>query len=102
MGWSLVSAVVVTAIALIYMSFIPLKEDEIVHLEGQPKRFDFKGTIAVINTIPGMFALIFFTTINNFIGGAFMALMDPYGLSLMSVQKWGVMLGVLSFGFVIG
>ncbi len=35
--------------------------------------------------MPGLLALIVFSCFNNFLGGAFMALMDAYGLSLMSV-----------------
>jgi DHA3 family multidrug efflux protein-like MFS transporter len=31
-----------------------------------------------------------------------MALLDAYGLSLMSVQAWGLLFGVLSSGFIIG
>lgn len=31
-----------------------------------------------------------------------MSLMDPYGLSLMSVQNWGLLWGVLSLGFIVG
>ena len=31
-----------------------------------------------------------------------MALMDAYGLSLMSVQAWGLMLSLLSIGFILG
>ena len=31
-----------------------------------------------------------------------MALMDAYGLSLVSVQVWGTLLGFLSFGFIFG
>lgn len=47
-------------------------------------------------------ALIFFSTLNNFLGGAFMALLDAYGLSLMSVQAWGLLWGVLSTGLIVG
>jgi DHA3 family multidrug efflux protein-like MFS transporter len=47
-------------------------------------------------------ALIFFSTFNNFLGGVFMALMDAYGLSLVSVQTWGLLWGVLSTGFIVG
>ncbi len=43
-----------------------------------------------------------FATFNNLLGGAFMALMDPYGLTLVPVEVWGVLWGVLSFGFMIG
>ena len=31
-----------------------------------------------------------------------MALMDPYGLNLFSVQLWGLVLGITSTGFIIG
>ena len=40
--------------------------------------------------------------LNNLVGGVYMALMDPYGLELMSVQMWGIALGVASTGFLIG
>jgi MFS transporter, DHA3 family, multidrug efflux protein len=67
----------------------------------EPKRVDIKGTIAVIALVPGLFALIFFATFNNFLGGVFMALADAYGLSLVSVEVWGLLLGVLSTAFII-
>ncbi len=31
-----------------------------------------------------------------------MALMDPYGLTLVSVETWGLVLGAVSFGFIAG
>ena len=43
---------------------------------------DLRGTVALVAGVPGLAALIAFSTINNFLGGVFMALMDPYGLSL--------------------
>jgi DHA3 family multidrug efflux protein-like MFS transporter len=49
-----------------------------------------------------LIALIFFSTFNNFLGGVFMGLMDAYGLSLVSVQVWGVLWAVLSCGFIVG
>jgi DHA3 family multidrug efflux protein-like MFS transporter len=52
--------------------------------------------------VPGLLALILFSCFNNFLGGAFMALMDAYGLSLMSVSAWGLLWGALSAGFIIG
>jgi DHA3 family multidrug efflux protein-like MFS transporter len=65
-------------------------------------KLDVRGTIRVIREVPGLFALIFFTTFNNFLGGVFMGLMDAYGLSLVSVQTWGTMFAVLSLGFIAG
>ncbi len=44
--------------------------------------------------------MIFFAMMNNFIGGVFMSLMDAYGLSLVSVEVWGIMLAVTSTGFI--
>ena len=52
--------------------------------------------------MPGLLLLLFFTTFNNFLGGVFMALMDPYGLTLVSVETWGLVLGAVSFGFIAG
>ena len=54
----------------------------------------------MIALVPGLFALIFFATFNNFLGGVFMALVDAYGLSLVSVEMWGLLLGVLSTAFI--
>ena len=47
---------------------------------------DLRGTWRLVRDVPGLTALIAFSCFNNFIGGAFMALMDAYGLSLVSVQ----------------
>ena len=52
--------------------------------------------------MPGLFARILFATLSNLIGGVYMALMDPYGLTLFDVQIWGIVLGVASTGFIIG
>lgn len=65
-------------------------------------RVDLRGTIRLVRGVPGLMALIGFTCFNNFLGGAFMALMDAYGLSLVSVQAWGLLWGVLSTGVIIG
>jgi MFS transporter, DHA3 family, multidrug efflux protein len=95
-----------TAVALVHLLTVPLKEPEIVHLDesGQAKEktMDLKGTIAIVSGVSGLFALILFTTFNNFLGGVFMALMDAYGLTLVSVETWGLVLGVASFAFIAG
>lgn len=107
MGTVLAMAVAVTVVAIIMLLLVPIPEKEIIHTgTGDPaeghKKVDVRGTIKVIQKIPGMFALIFFTTFNNFVGGVFMALMDAYGLTLVSVQAWGTLWGFLSFGFIFG
>ncbi|MFZ1249990.1 MAG: MFS transporter [Candidatus Microsaccharimonas sp.] len=104
MGWTLAIALVMTALATLHLIFfVDIPEKELVHdPELENKKVDIKGSIAAIKVVPGLMALIFFSTFNNFIGGVYMALMDPYGLTLFSVQVWGVILGITSTGFIIG
>jgi DHA3 family multidrug efflux protein-like MFS transporter len=102
MFWTLVLAIGLTVLALLHISLIPIHEKGVVHTEEDTKRIDIRGTIRVLNRMPGLFALIFFNTFNNFLGGVFMSLMDAYGLALVSVQTWGILWGVLSGGFIIG
>lgn len=98
----LMLAMVMMAISLAHLWIMKIPENEIVHLEGQPPKVDLRGTFALVVAIPGMIALIFFTTFNNFLGGVFMGLMDAYGLSLVSVQEWGVLWAIISCGFIVG
>jgi DHA3 family multidrug efflux protein-like MFS transporter len=103
MGWTLAIAITLTGLALLHLSFLAIKEDHIVHdPELDNKKVDIKGSIAAIKVVPGLFALIIFSTFNNLIGGVYMALMDPYGLTLFSVEWWGIILGITSTGFIIG
>ncbi len=104
MGWTLVIATFFTAIALMHLLFfVRIPEEEIYHdPELAGKKIDIKGSITAIRSVPGLAWLIFFTTFNNLVGGVFMALMDPYGLTLFSVEIWGIVLGVTSVGFIVG
>lgn len=102
MFWMQVAAIGLTLLALLHLGVITIPEQGITHAESGTKHIDIRGTIRVLNTMPGLFALIFFNTFNNFLGGVFMSLMDAYGLSLVSVQTWGVLWGFLSLGFIIG
>lgn len=100
----LLLAVVLTLAAILHLITIEMPEKGIAHVEHaeQPKSIDIPGTLKAINKIPGLLALILFATFNNFLGGVFMSLMDAYGLSLVSVQFWGVLWGVLSLAFIVG
>lgn len=104
MGWTLVVAITLTAIALAHLLFmVQIPEETIYHdPELAGKKVDLKGSIAAIRSVPGLVWLIVFSTFNNLVGGVFMALMDPYGLTLFPVQVWGVVLGITSTGFIIG
>lgn len=103
MGWTLAIAIALTALALVHICFVNIPEKGIAHdPELKNKKVDLKGSIAAIRAVPGLFALLIFSTFNNFIGGVYMALMDPYGLTLFSVEVWGVILGITSTGFIVG
>jgi DHA3 family multidrug efflux protein-like MFS transporter len=103
MGWTLAIAIAFTAVAAIHILFVKIPEPKIIHdPELKGKKIDIKGSLAAIRSVPGLLWLIVFTTFNNLVGGVFMALMDPYGLTLFPVEVWGIVLGITSVGFIIG
>ena len=103
LGWTLVIATLLTAVSAVHLLPIKIPEKEIYHdPELAGKRIDIKGSLTTIREIPGLMALLFFNTFNNFLGGVFMALLDPYGLTLFSVQMWGLVFGITSIGFIAG
>jgi MFS transporter, DHA3 family, multidrug efflux protein len=110
MFWVLILALVVLTVALLQLAPTPIP-----HREPEPDpdatgtatasgahAVDLRGTLRLVRSVPGLLALIGFTCFNNLLNGAFMALMDAYGLSLMSVQAWGLLWGALSAGFIVG
>ncbi|GGI46518.1 DHA3 family multidrug efflux protein-like MFS transporter [Agromyces flavus] len=102
MGWTLAIAVALTLVALVHLFFLRIPEERpTVDGEHQPI-VDVRGSIAAIRQAPGLMGLILFACLNNLIGGVYMALMDPYGLTLFPVELWGIVLGVTSTGFIIG
>lgn len=102
----LVIAVLASMLGIVALALVPVNEgpreatEENVS-EGK-KEIDLRGTLRAVRAVPGLFALIFFTTFNNFLGGVFFALMDAYGLSMVSVEVWGLLWGILSFGMILG
>ncbi len=102
MSGVLIGVLSVTALAIVHLFSITFVEKEIPHSDEHTNTIDIQGTIKVIRNVPGLMPLILFTTLNNFLGGVFMALMDAYGLSLVSVQVWGLLWGVISLGFIFG
>ena len=104
MGWTLVVALSLTAATFAHLLTIRFAEDRGAARDqagGRPA-VDLRGSIRLIRGAPGLFALIFFATFNNLIGGVYMALMDQYGLELFAAAGWGFVLGVASTGFIIG
>jgi len=116
MLYALLLALVVLVAALVHLSRVAIPGDRPGQLEEalatEPAaafeaavldhKVDLRGTVRLVRGVPGLMALIVFTCFNNFLGGVFMALMDPYGLSLVSVQAWGLLWGLLSTGVIIG
>ncbi|MCO8270393.1 MFS transporter [Actinoplanes sp. TRM 88003] len=118
MFWVLVVAVVVLALSIVHLFLVrvpdglteaaaaPAQPAGVVAATGDPapatSKIDLRGTMRVIGQVPGLTALIIFSAFNNLLGGIFMALLDAYGLSMMSVQGWGLLWGVLSTGFIVG
>ena len=109
MRYALLLAVVVLAGALLHLSRVHIPETRVVTTaaaEGEPADpgdgIDVRGTLRLIRGVPGLVALIAFSCFNNFLGGTFMALMDAYGLSLVSVEVWGLLWGALSAAMIIG
>ncbi|GAA1620039.1 MFS transporter [Actinoplanes couchii] len=98
----LLLALVVLGLALVHLAFVTVPETVRVFSDGAKPGVDIRGTLRIIAGVPGLFALILFSTFNNFLGGVFMALADAYGLSLVSVQAWGLLWGVVSTGMIIG
>lgn len=98
----LILAILVTIGTIAHLMFVNYKEKIVKHTDEKPRKLDIKGTIRVIKEVPGLPALILFTMFNNFLGGVFMSLMDAYGLSLVSVEVWGLMWGILSCSFIVG
>jgi DHA3 family multidrug efflux protein-like MFS transporter len=98
----LVLAIATTLLVIAHLATIAIPEGPGAHAEARATTIDIRGTIRAIGSVPGLFGLIFFSLFNNFIGGVFMALMDAYGLLLVSVQVWGALWGVLSLGFIVG
>ncbi len=104
MFYTLMFALVLTVLVFLHLLLVQVDEKRgRARADGgrepakaEPKRVDLAGTIRVVAGVPGLFALIFFAAFNNFLGGVFMALIDAYGLSLVSVQVWGLLFGVLT------
>ncbi|WP_146793495.1 MFS transporter [Agrococcus baldri] len=103
MGWTIAIGIGLLALSLAHLLTLRIPEDVVAtDPDDTATGIDLRGSIAAVLAISGLFALIVFSTFNNFIGGVYMALMDPYGLELFSVQMWGVVFGIASTGFVVG
>jgi DHA3 family multidrug efflux protein-like MFS transporter len=102
MGGTIVIALVACGAVLAHLLFLRIPEPKIVRAQDRESFSELRAGIAAVRATQGLFALILFTTFNNLTGGVFMALMDPYGLTIFPVEIWGVVLGVTATGFLVG
>jgi len=103
MGWALYASVGLTALSLAHLQTITIDEPEPTADPDAPSgHVDVKAAIEAIRAVPGLAMLIALGAVNNLLAGVFMALLDPYGLSLVSVQTWGFLWGGISFSLILG
>jgi DHA3 family multidrug efflux protein-like MFS transporter len=104
MGWAYGAALTLTVLALAHMATIEIDEPKIERHSGEPGApwLDLRGALAAIAAVPGLMMLILLAAFNNLLAGVFMALMDAYGLELVSVEEWGLLWGVISLAFIAG
>ena len=100
--WVIAIGLALAVVTLVHLALLRIHEPEIVQAEGGAKPVVFSVAWVAVRAVPGLLALIFFSTFNNLLGGVFMGLLDPYGLELMPVERWSVLYGVSSLGFIAG
>ncbi|KXK26020.1 MAG: enterobactin exporter EntS [candidate division WS6 bacterium OLB20] len=104
MFWILLLAIVIRIVTVLHLLIVRIPQDTI-HLETDEtsdRSFSVRTTLKAIGTVPGLWGLFLFNSFNNMLGGVFMPLIDPYALSLMRQEQWGILSGVLSIGFILG
>jgi MFS transporter, DHA3 family, multidrug efflux protein len=107
MGWAYYGALVLTAGAFLHLRTIRFAEPAPAPVEADERRglarhMDVRGALAAILAVPGLLMLVLLAAFNNLLGGVFLALMDAYGLSLVSVEAWGLLWGFISLAFIGG
>ena len=100
MWWAVWMTIIAWLLRIIHLLFLSFPIEDFSHQKKEWKKIDIIGTIKIISGISWLFGLIFFSMFNNFLGWVFMSLMDPYWLSLVSVQTWWFIWWSLSFAFI--
>lgn len=104
MGWSFLAAIILSSAALLHLRTIHIPEAEPAPAEDGKRAWavDISGAVDAIRAVPGLSMLIMLAAFNNLLAGVFMALMDAYGLNLVSVETWGFLWGLISLAFIAG
>ncbi len=104
MGWAYYGSLALTLWALAHLRGITFSEPPPAEMaaDGGGRHVDVRGALEAIRAVPGLRMLILLAAFNNLLAGVFMALMDAYGLSLVSVETWGLLWGLISLAFIGG
>jgi DHA3 family multidrug efflux protein-like MFS transporter len=105
MGWAFALALTLTVLAVVHLNTITIDEPEPERAApeaGEARHVDIRGALEAIRAVPGLWMLILLAAFNNLLVGVFLALMDAYGLSLVSVETWGLLWGLISLAFIAG
>jgi len=103
MGWAYYGALALTVACVVDLLTIRIGEPEPEpSADGGAHLVDIRGALDAIAAVPGLLMLILLAGFNNLLAGVFMALMDAYGLELVSVEAWGLLWGVISLAFIVG
>ena len=103
MGWAYYVSLALTLVALAHVMTIEIDEpDPEPAPAGRQPAIDIRAALEAIRAVPGLSMLILLAAFNNLLAGVFMALMDAYGLELVSVEAWGLLWGLISLAFIAG
>lgn len=102
MGWTLVIGIGALALTLLHLVPLRIPEEATAESASIEGLVDLRGGWLAVRAVPGLIALVLFTSLNNLYAGVAMATMDPYGIDLFGVQGWGFWFAVASTGFIFG
>ncbi|GAA2264310.1 multidrug efflux MFS transporter Cmr [Glycomyces scopariae] len=102
MGWTLVIGITALALTLVHLIPLPIPEERAERSGPVEKWVDVRGGWLAVRAVPGLLALVLFSSLNNLFGGVAMAVMDPYGIDMFGVEGWGFWFAVASTGFIAG
>jgi MFS transporter, DHA3 family, multidrug efflux protein len=103
MGWAYYLTLACTVGSLLHLLTVRFEEPEPSRDPAQRRRFvEVRPALEAIRAVPGLGMLVALAACNNLLTGVFMALMDAYGLELVSVEAWGLLWGFISLAFIAG